>query len=87
MMILEETKKATAGKVMKEALKESGLKQTDIAETLHINQASVSSNINRKKVGIDVFITMIETMGYTVCVGKKENSVFTPIWELEKEDE
>ena len=87
MAISEDGKKYTAKKAMREALKGSGMKQTELAEELGITQASVSSNMNRSKVGIDVFLEMTGAMGYTTCLGKKENGKFVPIWELEKEEE
>lgn len=80
-------KKYTAKKAMKEALKGSGLKQTELAEKLGVNQSSVSSNMNRSKVGIDVFLEMTEAMGYTTYLGLKENGKFVPVWELKKEEQ
>lgn len=79
--------KVTAGKAMREAMAVSGMKQKDMAEKLEINQASVSSNLNRKKVGADVLIMMMNSMGFSVVVGKKDGEKFVPMWELEKDTE
>ena len=79
--------KVTPGKAMKEAMAKSHMKQTDIAEKLKVNQSSVSGNINRKKVGADVLITMMNAMGYSIMVGEKDGDTFIPLWELEKDEE
>jgi hypothetical protein len=34
-------------------------------------------------VSVDVMVSIMEALGYTLVVGKKENGCFTPIWELE----
>lgn len=73
-------------KIMRDALKESGILQTELAEKLHITQASISGNMNRTKIGMDVFVRMLEGMGYNVVVGKKTADGFEPIWEVATEE-
>ena len=82
-----ELAKGNSRKVMKDALKKSGILQSELAEKLQITQASISGNMNRTKMGIDVFIRMINAMGYSVVVGENKEDGFEPLWELENSDE
>lgn len=68
--------------VMAAALKESGLKQMDLAEILKVNRSTISTNMRRDNIGINVFIRLLNTMGYTVMVGQKEGEMFFPKWEV-----
>ena len=77
--------RTTTKKAIKKAIEDSGIKQFQIAEKLGITQATVSNSINRPRIGIDVFISMMDAMGYAVVVGKIEKDSFVPIWELERE--
>ena len=70
---------------VKEAIKESGMKQYELAEKLCITQASVSNSINRQRIGADVLVSFMDAMGFTVVIGKKEKGKFLPLWELQNE--
>lgn len=76
----------TGKAVLKEALKESKMKQIDLAEHFGVNKATVSTNLRRDNIGLDVFVRYMDAMGYAVMVGKKENDSFVPMWELEREE-
>ena len=82
-MITEPLKVVSTRDAMKEAIKSTGVKQYELAERLGIKQASLSGNINRQRVSVDVMVSIMEALGYTLVVGKKEGNIFTPIWELE----
>lgn len=71
---------------MREALKASGIKQNELAKRLDITQASVSNTLNRQHIGADALIAVMDAMGFTVMVGRKENGSFVPMWELEREE-
>ena len=77
--------KCNVSDAIKNAMKDSGMMQKDLAEKLGVNQSSISSGINRPRIGADVLLTMMEAMGYTVMIGKQEGAVFIPQWQLEKD--
>ena len=56
------------GEIIKAALKERGMMQIDLADKLGVLQSSISGSINRKRVGLDVFCTILNAMDYDVAV-------------------
>lgn len=58
--------------ILKNALKERGMMQVDLADKLGILQSAVSGNINRRRMGLDVFSTMLNAMDYDVAVVDRE---------------
>lgn len=84
-----EAKECVVQRVLKDALAESGMKQADLAERLGITQSSTSGNMSRPNMGVNVFLRMLEAMGYSVMVGKKSSEGFEPLWEVvtKKEEE
>lgn len=73
--------------ILKNAQKESGMKQIDIANVLGVNKATVSTGMRRDRMSTTMFCKYLSIMGFTVMVGRKEGNLFTPIWELAKENE
>lgn len=60
------------GELLKAAMKERGMMQVDLADKLGVLQSSISGNINRKRMGLDVFCTMLNAMDYDVAVVDRE---------------
>lgn len=56
------------GSILKSAMKERGMMQVDLADKLGVLQSSISGNINRKRMGLEVFSTMLNAMEYDVAV-------------------
>lgn len=69
--------------ILKEALRKTGKKQATIAEELGVNKSTVSTNLRRDNMGVDIFVKYLNVLGYTVMVGEKEGGMFIPEWELE----
>ena len=71
--------------ILKSALKESRMKQIDIANTFGVNKATVSTGMRRDRMSTDTFCKYLAAMGFTVMVGKMEDDSFQPMWKLENE--
>lgn len=54
--------------ILKEAFKERGALQIDVADKLGIRSATLSGNINRRRMGLDVFRDILNALDYDVCV-------------------
>ena len=50
------------------AMKERNVKQIELADKLGILQSAVSGNLNRRRIGLDVFNTMLDALDYDVAV-------------------
>ena len=61
----------TDKEILQAALKESGMKQADIAKKLGVNKSTVSTNMRRDHMSVDVFLKLLEVMGYKVAVFKE----------------
>lgn len=72
--------------ILKNALKESGMKQIDLANAFNVNKSTISTGMRRDRMTIGIFCKYLSAMGYAVMVGKKENDSFVPMWELEKDE-
>ena len=59
-------------KIMKEAMKERGMVQTKLAGQLGMSQHGLSENINRRRVGLEMFARILGAMGYDVTVTDRE---------------
>ena len=55
-------------KIIRVAMKERGVVQVELAKRLGILQSSLSGNINRTRMSLDVFNTMLNAMDYDVAV-------------------
>lgn len=67
-MKAQEIPEKEAGDIIREALKERYMLQVDLADKMGIRQASLSGNINRKRISLDVFWTVMNAMEYDVAV-------------------
>ena len=54
--------------ILREAMRERNMKQTALAEILGMRQASLSGNMNRDRMGLDVFVKILNAMDYDVVV-------------------
>lgn len=73
----------TDQKILMEAIEQSGTTQMELAEKLGVARSTVSTNLRRDNMGLDIFVHYLNVMGYAVCVGKKEGGFFLPEWEVE----
>ena len=69
--------KGNTGEILRWVMAVTGTKQVDIAAQLGILQSSVSGNLNRRKMGLDVFERMLQVMGYTVAICKLTDEMVT----------
>lgn len=60
------------GSIIKAAMKERRLIQIDLADKLGIKQSSLSGNINRRRISMEVFSTILNAMDYDVAVVDRE---------------
>ena len=56
------------GSILKNAMKDRHMMQVDLADKLGVLQSSVSGNINRRRMSLEVFSTMLNAMEYDVAV-------------------
>ena len=56
------------GSILKAAMKERGMMQVDLADRLGVLQSAVSGNVNRRRMSLEVFSTMLNAMEYDVAV-------------------
>lgn len=73
----------TDKEVLKEALDKCGKSQADLARYMGVNRSTISTNLRRDNISVDVFARMLTAMGYTVMVGRAENGTFVPMWQVD----
>lgn len=54
--------------IMRRALKEREMTQVDLADKLGVMQSTVSMHFSRIRIGLDVFLNVLDTMEYDVIV-------------------
>ena len=55
-------------KALKAAMTERRMKQSDLADKMGMQQCSISGNLHRPRMGIDVFLRMMDAMDYDIVV-------------------
>ena len=55
-------------KILFAAMHERGAKQTQLAHKLGMQQASLSGNMNRTRIGLEVFTKILNALEYDVVV-------------------
>ena len=70
-----------SGAILKSAMKERSIVQVDLADKLGVLQSAVSGNINRKRMSLDVFSTMLDAMDFDVAVVDRESGEV--MWRVE----
>lgn len=60
------------GEILKTSVKERKITQVELADRLGIRQSSLSGNINRRRMSLEVFSTILNAMGYDVAVVDRE---------------
>lgn len=68
--------------IMREALIESGINQSKLAEMMKVNRTTISSTIHRDNMGVDVFVKYMNALGYDVVVGKNGEDGFDKKWDV-----
>lgn len=83
---MEKATKQMDGKtILKEALQETGMKQADLAEHFGLTVSTVSQNMRRDRISLDVFVSYLNAMGYSVMVCKEsKQGKLTPEYEVMK---
>ena len=69
------------GAILKASIKERGITQVELADRLGVLQSSVSGNINRRRMSLEVFSTMLNAMDYDVAVVDRETGAV--MWKVE----
>lgn len=59
--------------ILKEAIKERGMKQKTLAEQLGVAQNALSANMTRDRMGLDNFKKILNVLGYDVVVVDRES--------------
>ena len=54
--------------IMKGAMHERKTFQKDLAEKMGVNQSTISTNMRRDKIGLNVFVKLLEALDYDVAV-------------------
>ena len=67
-------------KILKEAMKNRSMKQLDLAEKMGVFQSTISTNLRRDRIGLDVFVKMLNTMDYDVIVADRRTG--EGIWKV-----
>ena len=76
-----EIKTASSSEILKAAKDSKGIKQADLAARLGMAQPSLSGNMNRTRIGLDVFARMLDAMGYDVIVKDRDSG--KDLWKVE----
>ena len=76
----EDLEEMRSGDVLRTAMRERNVRQTDLGARLGMQQASVSGNLNRTRMGLDVFIKMLDAMGYDVVVADRKTN--EAVWKV-----
>lgn len=63
----EVTQKSYAD-IFRLAMNERNVKQVELADRLGVMQSSISGNLNRRRIGLEVFNTMLDALDYDVAV-------------------
>jgi len=59
-------------KILKAAIAERGITQKVLAERLGCAQNSLSMNITRDRMSLDVFVDVLDALGYDVVVADRK---------------
>lgn len=68
----EEARSYEPGDIIRNALIDRGMLQIELADKLGITQASLSGNVNRKRMSLEVFSKTLDVMGFDVAVVDRE---------------
>ena len=58
----------TSNTILRSAMLVRGEKQVSLSSKMGIQQASLSGNLNRTRMGLDVFVKILDVMDYDVVV-------------------
>lgn len=67
-------------KILFAAMRSRGITQVQLAEKLGIKQSSLSGNMNRTRIGLDVFAKTLNALGYDVVV--TDRSTGENVWKV-----
>ena len=81
MMKNAKVKSAKSNEILRMAKDSKGFRQTELAEKLGMAQASLSGNMNRSRIGLDVFAKLLDAMGYDVTIVDRESG--KELWKVE----
>ena len=68
------------GEILKASIKERKITQVELADRLGIRQSSLSGNINRRRMSLEVFSEILNVMDYDVAVVDRESGEV--VWKL-----
>ena len=69
--------------ILAQAMESRGVTQSELAVKAGVSRSTISTNIRRDNMGLDVFVNYLNLLGYSVVVCDKENGKLIPVWELE----
>lgn len=79
-MVREDIEIMEDKKILRAAMRERNMKQTELGERLGMLQSSVSGNLNRTRMGLDVFVKMLNAMDYDVVVTDRNTG--ETVWQV-----
>jgi len=77
-----ETKGMDNKEILRAAMRERNMTQMKLADHLGMLQSSVSGNLNRPRMGLDVFIKILDAMDYDVVVVDRASREV--MWQVKK---
>ena len=69
------------GDILRASMKERGITQVELADKLGILQSSLSGNINRRRMSLEVFREILDAMEYDVAVVDRRTGEI--MWKVE----
>ena len=70
--------------ILRMAIRERGTNQINVSEKLGIKQCTLSSNMNRERMGLDNFKKILDVLDYDVMVVDRKTG--EAVWCLDVED-
>lgn len=79
-MVREDIELLEDKKILRAAMRERNMKQTELGEKLGMLQSSVSGNLNRTRMGLDVFVKMLKALDYDVVIA--DHKTGETVWQV-----
>ena len=68
--------------ILRNAIKERGVLQSDLADKLGVLQSTISMHLNRKRIGLDVFRSILDAIDYDVVIVDRNTG--EAVWKVDQ---
>ena len=68
--------------ILRNAIKERGVLQSDLADKLGVLQSTISMHLNRKRIGLDVFRSILDVIDYDVVIVDRNTG--EAVWKVDQ---